>query len=327
MSNSNRIISTAFGLIVASNIIALKAEEIAPNQIPSGDKAQRALVQNSPVSQAECGSKASDGSQKTGQFDGSSFTLNCGGDSVTSKKDEEASAQRERDDLVAQQSVAESTRLIVGFTLLQFILSALGLLALLYSLRQTNRAVAAAEKTLSNSERPYIAIDIRKCVFEPAHVSQEGIADLWMFDFKNIGPSPARLARIEVRIAYLPANEVPPKIDPKEVGGEGFPHGIFVEHNGIAPAICYRFEGHDQIRSQRLIDEELYYCWIFGFIRYQSISGDGYITGFCMRNRNGGILNEASVVGGSDYNYISSDDFSKIPSATNMRSGDSPIRL
>jgi hypothetical protein len=165
MSNSNRIIGAAIGLTIWLCPIFSIAEQVNPNQLKGGDNAQGALVEDAPIAKTECGQETAKGSQRTGNFDGAAFTLNCGGNAIASEKDKKDAEQRERDDLVAQQSVAESTKFIVQYTLLQMFLSGFGLLALLYSLRQTNRAVRAAEKQSSDFEsssrlemRPYISV-------------------------------------------------------------------------------------------------------------------------------------------------------------------------
>jgi hypothetical protein len=107
-------------------------------------------------------------------------------------------------------------------------------------------------------------------------------------------------------------------------GGSAFPHGLFIGSSKVLHAQVFRIKEFDPETSERLLVQNLY-AWIYGFICYESIAGDAYITGFCLKNGNGDHVGEVSLQGGETYNYFRGDD-PNAPPAERVRSGDIPIR-
>lgn len=122
-------------------------------------------------------------------------------------KEREKSQKHDADDLVAQQSVADSTKIIVHFTKLQFILALIGAAALLYSLWLNRKAtsaavagnanaIAAIKLEQANSHRAlrayisYSNITVTARPFTAAHDSSIAGYD-FAFHFKNSGSTPA----------------------------------------------------------------------------------------------------------------------------------------
>jgi hypothetical protein len=143
MFNRNRIIGAAIGLI-AIGLSGLFAQEIIPHAGDAAKEGQRPVVIDNPKSQTETGDSTKEGSTKTGNFCGASFALHCQPNAIPTDKHEDARNGREERDIIAQESVADSTASILWWTRVQLLLSGLGIAGLGWTLYESRRAANAA---------------------------------------------------------------------------------------------------------------------------------------------------------------------------------------
>lgn len=133
------------------------------------------------------------------------------------KRERQEDVQRDMDNLVAQQGVDQSTKNIVGLTILQTILALLGTLALLYSLhlnrKATRAAVSAADaaREALGAERAWMShFKCHNCFldnFEGVFGAQSfGVIVAW----KNTGRTPATNVSVSVDHALVPVTTLAP---------------------------------------------------------------------------------------------------------------------
>ena len=261
MSNRNRIIGAAIGLIAIGFSVSF-AQEINQNKVEGGQEAPRAFVKNAPITTTECGQEAAQRTKKPGKFDGAAFTLNCGGNGVSSNEDEKNRQEREREDLIAQQSVAEATWVIVRFTFLQFMLSAAGLWALLKSLSLSQKATAAAINAIDVA-RDAIGIERAWVTFfdvvpetHAALTTGDGVTHqsgiMMYIRWKNSGRSPAIKCIMYGEGRLIGIKEEIPTIVP--MPNADVSHGLIIAQNQTSGAIPLTIVGAD---FDRFINREI----------------------------------------------------------------------
>ncbi|MEQ8481847.1 MAG: hypothetical protein RIC18_14410 [Hoeflea sp.] len=215
-------------------------------------------------------------------------------ESESSKRQQKESAEREEKDLVAQESMANSTEQIVLWTKLQFVLAAAGTLALLYTIHLNRRATKAAVEASDaardalGAERAWIANNtITRAFLTNAVIDDvlEPEAFGFLLEWKNFGRSPAILREIisHHRIT-APDEPVPEFIMPETsftprtsliAPGVGFQSGI--------QAIRYSEYTQLQERKQRL--------YIYGRVRYSDTFNPELVreTQFCAELQFNGV--------------------------------------
>jgi hypothetical protein len=174
MLNRNRIIGAAIGLIAICFAWVSLSQATNPKESPGDSQKQE---KNSCVS----------------RMAGASFTLNCAGQERSSGKQETARDEREKLDLVAQQSVADSTERILYWTRIQIGLSALGIFGLgwtLFETRRTANAALLANKIAERSHMPFVKVTRVSIEISDRNPSVR-------IYFKNTGKSPIEYFRYE----------------------------------------------------------------------------------------------------------------------------------
>lgn len=126
MSKCNWIIGTTFGLVCLAGSFPVLSQDAKSKDVTS---------QTEKKNQNAC----------VASMAGSSFTLNCARQEPSGDKYEVLRNEREKLDLKAQQSVADSTRDILYWTRVQIVLSLFGVLGLGWTLRETRQSNRIAE--------------------------------------------------------------------------------------------------------------------------------------------------------------------------------------
>ena len=135
MFNLNRIIGAAIGLMALC--CASSAQDIKMQDSGGAGKTNAA-------------------SNKSGNFCGASFTMDCGRNDIDPDIYYEDRNEREKGDLKAQKSVADSTEKIVDITIWQMWISIAGIALLLWSLYQTRTAIKDTREIGEAQVRAYL---------------------------------------------------------------------------------------------------------------------------------------------------------------------------
>jgi hypothetical protein len=144
-------------------------------------------AQDSKVHNGGGAPKTNTAPNKSGNFCGASFTMDCGRDDVGPDKYYEDRNTREDLDLKAQQSVADSTEKILRLTKLQMGVSVVGLGLLFWSLRQTRTAIKDTREIGEAQVRAYMSLSDINLNWGP-ETFREFTPE---FKWKNTGQSPA----------------------------------------------------------------------------------------------------------------------------------------
>ncbi|MFC3180499.1 hypothetical protein [Cypionkella sinensis] len=132
-----------------------------------------------------------------------------------SRDEQEKAQQHDASDLVAQQSVADSTKIIVYYTKLQFVLALIGALALIISLELNRRATSAAivsakaarqaiDQEQANAQRALRAyVTLGKAQISGVDVGTVPRFDL---DLVNTGQTPAKKFWVRYRVYLTPTD-------------------------------------------------------------------------------------------------------------------------
>jgi hypothetical protein len=211
MFNRNRIIGAAIGLM-AFGVSSLSAQEIAPHAGDATKEGQRPIVIDNPKGQTETNKRAREGGTKTGNFCGASFALHCQPNAIPADEHEDARNGREERDIIAQESVADSTASILWWTRVQLLLSGLGIAGLGWTLYESRRAAnaavdgaTAAHATVEQARetnriagevsavelRPWIAVKIKNISSFKHGVGKHSFHTDIVVSFENIGKTPA----------------------------------------------------------------------------------------------------------------------------------------
>lgn len=154
----------------------------------------------------------------------------------SAKRQEEESAQREIDDLVAQEGMNESTKRIVALTLLQTVLAFFGTIALIYSLHLNRKAThaattaaLAAEKAI-HSDRAWMTVSSFNAGFAAGNINgapiEKGIV-MWI-EWINTGRSPALRPNVFFNRRFVGQNESTPVFDAGSLSGESDASGATI---------------------------------------------------------------------------------------------------
>jgi hypothetical protein len=209
MFNRNRIIGAAIGL-TAFGVSGLSAQEIAPHAGDATKEGQRPVVIDNPKGQTETNERAREGGTKTGNFCGASFALHCQPNAVTADKYEDARNGREERDIIAQESVADSTASILWWTRMQLLLSGLGILGLGWTLYESRRAAnagidgtKAAWETLRETKKIGVAQTraFLNCVGGDFKFTDRSIE--FHLDIENLGNTPSRSVKINAAMSVV----------------------------------------------------------------------------------------------------------------------------
>ena len=174
-------------------------------------------------------------------------------------------------------------------------------------------AAGIARSALVDLERPFVYAEITKPgIF--VHTSDSDnprIVRLRECELSliNFGRTPASLMRLEYVFRDIPKGETPKPIDPHEIGGRELPIGTisadkypFRESTNLAQAL---------IGTSNDIAKDRVSVWVIGFVRYQDIFGQNYITGFAKVYDP--IGDRFIARGDQQYNYAHQEDPENIP--------------
>lgn len=269
MSQRNRISAIALGVVIA----ALSWEAAAQNA--PDVTADRPSIKDGRDEQANSeNSRASDFSLPVRIIEDAEEAERA------SRREAEA-AQRERDDLAAQQSVAESTVEIVVISWWQLGIATFGSIAVAFSLGLSAWAVIITSKTHGFTEaleQPLLGIKMpeNEFTFAEGRLSDNEI----FFRVINTGRSPAQIVSIRRCWDVTQGKPgFPEPIDPNNPGERGLekPYPRFVGAGAETEGI---WSQHVKLLKipQGLVPDRIFF---HGFIRYRDLSGRRFVSGFC----------------------------------------------
>lgn len=169
---------------------------------------------------------------------------------------------------------------------------------------QTKRSALIAERALTDLEAPFISVKIIESGLTRSYgESWHSFGEL-KFSIENFGRTPARLLEIADRPYFAPrgAGQLPPKIDPAFASRNEMPWGVVAPPNGESQPFTYNLFAFTLGKvGQGEIPMRTHNFYFYGFVRYATIFGGIYRSGFCFMYD---VASERWLLwGGDDYNY------------------------
>jgi hypothetical protein len=170
-----------------------------------------------------------------------------------------------------------------------------------------NKSATVAERALKELEAPRVFVDVIDTGLEV----MDGTAHLatgvqFRYRVTNYGRTPALLTEVCLRYPILSYGETPAEINPSKVPGRGLP-------TGVVSALNNPYDERENLVSQidvmKLYEElsfKKYALFFYGYVRYEDIFGERYITGFC--HLFDGLHNRFVRSGNKRFNYFRKDD-------------------
>lgn len=184
--------------------------------------------------------------------------------------------------------------------------------ALAYQGRWLRRSVLVQERALIELERPIVHGLVGKPGFSMVG-NFAGTLELITGDLEilivNFGRSPAALTRLHYAVTTATYGGIVDPVNSRIIGGRELPTGtVSLNDDPYGETENMRFsflEDREEILSRKKT------VWIVGFVRYEDIFGERYISGFCHALD---LASERFVRrGGATYNYSRKEKPSEIP--------------
>lgn len=213
---------------------------------------------------------------------------------------------REQADLIAQQAMAESARYQFYLSVGALVFSIVGVLVLIWTLRETGRTAEAAVKQAEiaiATNQPVVVPRVSRVRFRPSEgrPESESFKISLYLTFQNIGATPAALQRVGARLfvtrdappSAASLGDLPHVIRSDILGKDG-------RGGGKEWALDYALDAAALERLNGPATGDYLRCYLVGFAAYNDFFGIHHIRYFCLKVTSNGF----QPMRGTELNYV-----------------------